>query len=332
MSLPRFEYRSPSSLSEALAAAGGDAVIVAGGTELFVRLKDRIGTPNRVIGIGDIAELKGMDFLETGGLRIGAGTRLAELAEALGTHPRWRSLGDAVLLTSSPLLRNAGTVGGNLCQESRCYFYNQPPIFRKRWESCFKLGGDRCHVVKGGKECYAVYSGDLAGPLMALKATAVVAGMKGKKTVEVGDLFTGLGARPTSVEPGEILTEIALSALPAAAGFNYQKLRLRDTIDYPLMGISLLLEFAPAEPRTCLEARLVLSATGPAPVLIPEVGELLKGKPINEKLIEEAGELVRKKAHPVANTASTPKYRRDMVPVLVRRAFHQAAERAGRSI
>ena len=331
MTLPRFEYLNPSTLADALSMAGGESVFVAGGTDLFVRMKERITAPKRVIGLGNIAGLRSAEHLPDGGLRIGAAITLTDLAETLADRPQWRGLKNAIELTSSPLLRNAGTVGGNLCQEGRCYYYNQPPIFRKRWPLCFKLGGDRCHVIKGSDVCHAVYSGDLAGPLMAMKATVTIAGPGGTKKIEVGDFFTGSGLRPVRLAADEILTEIGIPKPPLSCGFSYQKLRLRDTIDYPLLGISLFLEFDPeAKVRRCLEARLVLNAAGPVPLVVPEVGQLLSGQVLTEKQAAEVGQVVRKMAHPVANTASTPRYRREMVEVLTRRAFQQALDQAGK--
>lgn len=333
MSLPRFAYLAPSTLSEALSLGGKNSVFVAGGTDLFVRMKERLAMPKEIIGIENIAELCGIDYLADGGLRIGAATLLADLVEAISAHPEWRCFGDAVRLTSSPLLRNAGTLGGNLCQETRCYYYNQPPIFRKRWEPCFKLGGDKCHVVKGGTDCYAVYSGDLAGPLMVMKASAAIVSPRGKRQVDIADLFSGSGIRTTILESDEILTEIIIPKLPGSAGFTYQKLRLRDTTDYPLLGISLFLEFdAPVEGKRCRDVRIVLSATGPSPLLVQEAARLLNGQVLTEKLVQEASEVVKKMATPVANAASSPQYRRDMVPVLTRRAFQQVLEQVGLSV
>ncbi len=330
MSLPRFAYLAPATLSEALALAGADDMFVAAGTDLFVRMKERICTPGRVIGLDKIAELQGVDYSAEGGLRIGAATTLADLAEATSKIPSFQGFCDAIHLTSSPLLRNAGTIGGNLCLETRCLYYNQPPVFRKRWPLCLKLGGDICHAVKGSKTCHAVYSGDLAGILMVMNASATIAGRERSRQVAIEDLFTGSGLRPTVLSPGEILTEILIPNTPRHSGFSYQKLRLRDTLDFPILGVSLFMEFDPPEEgRRCRDARLVLSATGPSPLAIPEVGPMLKGREPTEKQIEEIGLLVKKAAAPVANTASSPKYRRDMIPVLTRRTFHSILHQKG---
>ena len=327
MSLPRFEYLTPSTLSEALSLTAKDTAFVSGGTDLFVRMKERLCLPKRLVGLGDVEELRGIKSLPNGDLRIGAATTLTDLADAFSAMPGGEGLRDAVCLTASPLLRNSGTVGGNLCQESRCTYYNQPPIFRKHWPLCFKLGGNICHVVKGGKTCYAVYSGDLAGTLMALKATVTIAGPRGTRDVDLGNFFTGSGIRPTVMEPDEILVEVRITKLPSFFGFSYQKLRLRDTIDFPLLGISLFMEFdSPKDGRQCTDARFVLNAAGPSPLVIAEAEAQFKGRVVTGEMAVEAGLLVQKMAKPVANTASSPRYRKAMIPVLTRRALQSALE------
>ncbi len=331
MSLPRFAYLAPFTSAEALSLAGEDSLFVGAGTDLFVRMKERLCKPTRLIWLENIADLRGVTVSASGEVCIGAATTLTDLAEAVSGNPRLRGLRDAIHLTSSPLLRNTGTIGGNLCQETRCSYYNQPPIFRKRWPLCHKLGGDRCHVVKGSETCHAVYSGDLAGPFMALQATVTIASPRGSQKIDMEDFFTGSGLRPTVLASDEILTEIRIPNPPRSAGFSYQKLRLRDTIDFPILGISLYLELDGAtEGSRCRDARLVLSAAGPLPLIIDAAGQALKGKVVTEKQAEEIGLLVRKMAKPVANTASSPAYRREMITVLIRRALVGALEQAGR--
>lgn len=322
MSLPRFEFVAATSVEEACSLAGPDSMFVAGGTDLFVSMKQRIHTPGRLIGLAEIAELRGVSPTEEGGLRIGSATTVATLADWTSARPEWAGLGGAAKKTSSPLLRNAGTVGGNLCLDSRCSFYNQPPIFRTRWGPCLKLGGETCHAVRRSTTCHAVYSGDLAGPLMAWAATATLAGPAGMRTAPVDDLFTGEGIRPLCLEPGEILVAIDIPKPPPFLRFSYQKLRLRDTLDFPLMGVSLFLELdGPGAGARCRNARVVLNAAGPAPLLVPEARDLLEGRAPTEELAGELGALVRGSARPVGNTAAGAGYRVNMIPVLVRRAL-----------
>lgn len=326
MSLPRFVFVAAASVEEACALVERDGMFLAGGTDLLVSMKQRIRTPGRLIGLGNIAELQGVTTTEDGGLRIGAATTITALAEWASARSEWATLGEAAGKTSSPLLRNAGTVGGNLCLDSRCTFYNQPAIFRQRWGPCLKFGGDVCHAVRRSPTCHAVYSGDLAGPLMAWAATATVAGRAGRRTVSVADLFTGDGIRPLCLEPEEILIAIDIPKPPPFARFSYQKLRLRDTLDFPLMGVAVFLELdGPAADARCRDARVVLNAAGPAPLLVPEAGDLLVGRVPSEDLAADVGAVLRARAHPVGNTAAGAGYRAKMIPVLARRALRNVS-------
>jgi len=329
VSLPKFTYQAPSSLAEALSAAGEGTAFAAGGTDLFVRMKGRLHTPGKVIGLQGIDELRKIRRDDDGALRVGSGVTLTELAEDPQVRANAPWLRQAIDQTASPLLRHAGTLGGNLCQESRCSHYNQPPIFRKRWGPCFKVGGDVCHVAKGSDTCYAVYAGDLAGPLMAAQASVTFASSSSTREIPLVELFSGVGIRPLALASGELLTEVRIPAVPRDAALSYQKLRLRDTIDYPLAGVSAFLELdGEREGARCREARLVLSAVGPCPVLVVEAEEALRGQELTRERLDEAAGLVQKRARPVANAAASPSYRREMVKVLARHALNDALQRA----
>ncbi len=322
MSLPRFTYTAATSVEEACSLAGSGTMFLSGGTDLLVSMKQRIHAPARLVGLAGIPELHGVAETQAGGLRIGAATTITQLAEWALTVPRWSALGDAALKTSSPLLRNTGTVGGNLCLDTRCSFYNQPAIFRARWGACLKLGGDVCHAVRRSTTCHAVYSGDLAGPLMAWGATATVAGPAGTRTLPVEHLFTGDGARPCALASDEILVRVELPQPPPYARFSYQKLRLRDSIDFPLMGVSLFAAFdGPGAGARCRGCRIVLNAAGPAPVVVHEAGGLLDGAVPTEELAADLAPLLRAEARAVGNTAAGAGYRIEMIEVLVRRAL-----------
>jgi 4-hydroxybenzoyl-CoA reductase subunit beta len=329
VSLPKFTYQSACSVADALSAAGEGTAFVAGGTDLLVRMKGRLQTPGKVIGLQGIEELRGIRLDDDGALHIGAAVTLTNLAEDPQVQAQSPWLREAIEQTASPLLRHAGTLGGNVCQESRCSHYNQPPIFRKRWGPCFKLGGAVCHVAKGGDSCYAVYAGDLAGPLIAAQASVTLASPSGTREIALAGLFSGAGIRPLALAADEILTAVRIPPLPPTAAISYQKLRLRDTIDYPLAGVSafLVVDGGSAGAR-CREARLVLSAVGPRPVLVEEAGEALRGEDLTPQRRDEAAGLVQRRARPVANAASSPSYRREMVRVLARHALARALERA----
>jgi 4-hydroxybenzoyl-CoA reductase subunit beta len=322
VSLPRFAYSAATSVEEACAFAAPDTMFVAGGTDLLVGMKQRIQAPARLIGLAGIPELRGVAYAEDCALRIGAAATITELADWALAAPESAALGEAALKTSSPLLRNAGTVGGNLCLDTRCSFYNQPPIFRARWGPCLKAGGDVCHAVRRSRTCHAVYSGDLAGPLIAWGARATIAAAAGRRTIPLEDLFTGDGLHPLSLESDEILVEIEVPTPPPHTRFSYQKLRLRDSFDFPLMGVSLFLQLDGSRAGAlCRNARVVLSAAGPAPVVVREAGDLLVGRDPTEELAADLAARLRARAQAVGNTATSATYRRDMIEVLVRRAL-----------
>ena len=189
-----------------------------------------------------------------------------------------------------------------------------------------KIGGKICHVVKKSDICHAVYSGDLAAPLIALDARVRIAGDRGKNETDLQNFFTGSGVKPNILKYNEILTEICIPAMPQNAGFSYRKLRLRDTVDFPLLGVAVFIQLDGKDGK-CRKVRLVLGAVGPAPLVVEEASGLMRGKRITSKLIDEVAAAACKVAHPVDNTASSPRYRRQMMPLFIRQAFDEALAR-----
>jgi 4-hydroxybenzoyl-CoA reductase subunit beta len=299
---------------------------LAGGTDLLVAMKARISCPDPLIDLNSISELKGIKWDKKRGLRVRALTTLTQLKENPIVQKHFPILSQTVPLVSTPQLQNMGTVGGNLCLNTRCYYYNQSVFLKKRWEPCFKIGGMTCHVVKGGDSCYAVYSGDMAPLLIALGAKVRVVGNHSTREIELRRFFSGSGIKPNILKFNEILTEILIPVAPERSGFSYQKLRLRNTMDFPLLGVSVFLHLEGRDGR-CKDIRLVLGAVGPSPLVVDEVAQLVEGKDITPKLIEEVSQVAWKAAHPVANTASSPKYRREMVRVLTKNAIEEALNR-----
>lgn len=323
MSLPKFEYFAPKTLAGALSLQKIGGKFLAGGTDLFVAMKQRICSPERLIDLGAVSGLKKIQWTRKDGLRIGAGTTLTHLQQSPQVKRHFPALNQIITLVSTPQLRNMGTIGGNLCLDTRCYYYNQPPLLKKRWEPCLKIGGEVCHAVKGGDTCFSVYSGDMAAPLMALGARVKIAGSGGIEELELKDLFSGSGIKPNILKPDEILTEITIPNPPEHSGLSYRKLRLRETMDFPLLGIAVKVRLDEID-GLCRDFRLVLGAAGPAPMVVEEAGEIARGKTITPKLIEDVSDVVLKTTHPVANTAGEPKYRRQMVPVLTGQAVNEA--------
>ena len=290
-------------------------------------MKQRTCRPDRLIDLGAVSSLKKIRWNRKDGLRVGSRTTLTHLEENPHVKKHFPTLSRIITLVSTPPLRNMGTIGGNLCLDSRCYYYNQPSLLKKRWEPCLKMGGQVCHVVKGGNSCLAVYSGDMAAPLIALGARVKVVGPDGDtKELELKDLYSGSGIRPNVLKFNEILTEIVIPNPPKYSGLSYQKLRLRDTMDFPLLGIAVMVCLDKPHGK-CLDFRMVISAVGPTPMVVEEAREIMCGKVITPELTEEVIQVAQKMAHPVANTAAEPRYRREMVPVLTRQAIQEALDR-----
>jgi 4-hydroxybenzoyl-CoA reductase subunit beta len=326
MGLPKFQYVAPRNVAKAISLQKKSGKFLAGGTDLFVAMKERISCPDPLIDLNSISELMRIEWDKKKRLRVGALTTLTQLKENSIVQKHFPILSQTVPLMGTPQLQNMGTVGGNLCLDTRCYYYNQSAFFKKRWEPCFKIGGKTCHVVKGGDSCYAVYSGDMAPPLIALGAKVKVMGDHSARELGLQRFFSGSGIKPNILKFNEILSEILIPVPPEHSGVSYQKLRLRETIDFPLLGVSVFLHLEERDGR-CKDIRIVLSAVGPSPLVVEEAAPLMREKEITPKLIEEVSQIAWKVAHPVANTASSPKYRREMVRVLTKNAIQEALSR-----
>lgn len=328
MRLPKFEHLQPEFLEEALdllSEHGGEAKVIAGGTDLLVSMKQRLLTPRYLLNLKGLAEL---DFIKEDkegkeGLRIGALTRLATIVKSPLVREKFPVLAQAAGYVSAPPLQNMGTLGGNLCLNTRCFFYNQSLSWRQGRPLCFKMGGEMCHAVKGSDHCYSVYRGDLAPVLIALGASATLAKKDSQRVIPLLDLYTGKGEEPIALEAGEILTEVEIPAPSASWGGDYQKLRYRGAMDFPLVGVAAVLNW---NGESCARARVVLTAVASAPVVVEEASELLEGQKPDEKAIAGAAEAIYKAARPVANVGSTPHYRRKMARVMAKRAITNAAQ------
>lgn len=338
MRLPKFEHLQPESLREALdllSEHGEEVKATAGGTDLLVSMKQRLLTPRYLLNLKGLA---GLDFIREDkeskeGLRLGALTRLATIVKSPLVREKFPVLAQAAGYVSAPPLQNMGTLGGNLCLNTRCFFYNQSLSWRQARPLCFKMGGEMCHAVKGSDHCYSVYRGDLAPVLIALGARVTLAKKDSQRVIPLLELYTGKGEEPIALEAGEILTEVEIpgpapdcksgksSLTTASWGGDYQKLRYRGAMDFPLVGVAAVLNW---NGESCTRARVVLTAVASAPVVVEEANELLEGQKPDEKAIARAAEAVYKAAHPVANVGSTPPYRRKMARVMAKRAITNA--------
>ncbi len=331
MTLPKFDYAEPKSLRQAsalLRQQRGKAMLIAGGTDLLQALKNRLKTPALLVDLKNIPRLDHISYSEKTGLQIGAMVSLRQLANSAVIKEKYPMLVEAALAVGTAQLQAMGTVGGNLCQDSLCQFYDRSPMARLMLEPCLKLGGHVCHAVSGSNKCWANYSGDLAPALLALHARVTIADSTEKKKIPLSKLYSDDGKRPTRLRAGQILTEIHVPPPAPHSGSAYLKLRLRKTIDYALLGVALYLSMEDGD-AVCKDIALALTGVGKAPFLVKEA-EQLKGKQVGDAEIAQVAEAAFKQAHPLSNIGGlTPAYRKEMVRVYVRKAFGVALESAG---
>jgi 4-hydroxybenzoyl-CoA reductase subunit beta len=332
MKLPAFDYQRPQTSAEAcglLRAGGREAQPIAGGTELVLALQNRQKTTRLLVDLSGIAGLDQIRYSAETGLHIGSMVTLRQLAEHPDVRCYYPLLAQAAASAGSPQIQSMGTIGGNVCQDTCCQYFNRSSGARRTFEPCHKLGGSVCHVVPGSQECWATYAGDIAPALIALGATLWIAGADAERRIPVRDLFSGDGARAHTLREGEIVT--AIDVPPAAtslAGQTYAKLRQRGTLDYGMLAVAARVELD--DTLECRTLRVVLTGIDRKPVEITETQHAERA-PLTASAIRDVAEAARKSAHPMKNLCELPpSYRRQMVDVFVESAVTQAAAAAGK--
>jgi len=326
LSLPEFKLLRPRTLEEALATLdthAGNIRVLAGGTDLIPSMRQKLFEPQSVLDLRAIAELRGIRPQADGGLEIGALTSIRSLERSAFLREHFPVLTEAAATIASPVLRNMGTIGGNICLDTRCLWYNQSLTWRKGCGFCIKKDGDLCHVAPGGTKCWAAFSGDTPPALLCLNAEVEIASVAGRRRIALNDFYTGSGDNYRRLQPNELVTRVFLPASMADYHGVYRKLRVRGSIDYPLAGVAVAMKRTNGHIR---DARVAITAVNPAPVLIPNVSELLADKNLDETLAQMAGDLAARVSKPLTTSALTPEYRREMIRVFTKRALLAAAE------
>ena len=321
--LPPFRYHRPTSVDEAVALLGehaGDVMPVAGGTDLIPNMKHRLFEPGHLVALKGIADMKGIVEAD-GHLRIGAAETLAAVAADATVRGRFPALADAAGHVAGPQLRNMGTLGGNLCLDTRCTYYNQSEFWRQALGYCLKKDGTVCHVTKVGKKCVAAHSADTPPVLMVLGAVAVLVGPEGRREIPVRDFFLADGISNTRRDAGELVTEVRIPLAAAARRSAYAKLRQRKSIDFPLLTVAVSADLEPEGTVRSLEG--VVTALGSRPRELSGWTEVAQGRSLDDELVAELAERAHKQCHPLENIIVDPEWRRAMVPVYVRRALEQ---------
>ncbi|MEM9381349.1 MAG: FAD binding domain-containing protein [Planctomycetota bacterium] len=331
--LPEFDLREPTDVDDVvalLAEHADQAMVVAGGTDLLPNMKHGLFEPKVVVSLARVEAMRGIEVVPGGGLRVGATATLAELAAHGDVQERAPTLAQAASLVAGPQLRSMGTAGGNVMLDTRCQWYNQTHFWRKSLGYCLKKDGTVCHVVAGGRKCVAAASNDTAPTLMTLGATLHFRTQEGEVSMPIDDLWKADGIWNKAVGRDALLTHITVP--PQADGHRgaYGKLRDRGSIDYPLFGCAVRLDL---DGDTVADADVACVALVARPLRIKRVLETLEGKRVGSPEFEEAaqavGDLAYKQAKPMDNIPGDATYRREMVPVYVRRTILAAAAGTG---
>ena len=315
MRLPWFEFRAPRSIAEAakiLAGEGPQAMLIAGGTDLIPNMKRRHQSPKTLVSLRRVAELKQRNGA------LGAGLTLSELVHDGAVRQNYRGLWQAAAQVATVHLRNMGTLGGNLCLDTRCTYYNQNHEWRKAIDFCLKKDGDICWVATASKRCVAVSSTDTAPALIALGAKVKLVSAQGEREVPLAALYNNDGIDYLTRRADEILTEVSI---PSGWTSSYWKLRRRGAFDFPVLGVAAAVKLA--RDGTVQEARIALGAAASRPFLVDKGSEFLKGKKLTDEAIAEAGSLVASRAKPMDNTDLDLYWRKDVVSNFVGYALRE---------
>ena len=320
MRLPWFEYRAPRSVAEAariLAGEGPGAMLIAGGTDLLPNMKRRHQSPQTLVSLRRVGELK--NAVNGSGLRLGAALTLTEVTGTAAVRENYRGLWQAAAQVATPHLRNMGTLGGNLCLDTRCTYYNQNYEWRKAIDFCMKVDGETCWVATASKRCLAVSSTDTAPALISLGAKIRLVSVSGEREVALGDLYRNDGIEYLRRKPDEILTEVLLPK-PDGWKSTYWKLRRRGSFDFPLLGVAAAVRQAPD--GSVEEARLILGAVSSHPLTIKAEPGLV-GKKLTDENIAQVGELAESRAKPMDNTDMDLRWRKHVVADFVGYALRE---------
>lgn len=324
MRLPRFAYFDPKTLPEALSMLSKDptARVLAGGTDLLVNMKHKVESPAALVNIKAIGDLDGVEQ-KNGTLRIGARTSLKRVYQHPLVADRMPALAQASAAVGSYHHQVMGTLAGNLCQQNRCKYYNQSRAWRSSRPTCFKAGGEICHVMNKEKVCHSCYCGDVAPALLVLDARIELAGPAGTREIPLAELYSGEGKSPLTVKPGEILTRVLIPAEAGEGLSGYLKFANRGSIDFAIVGL------AYRASKSGRDIRVAFTAVDCKPLRADKVEAFLKGKPLNTDTVAEAAALAAKAAKPVRTSVYSPNFKRRMMGQLLKDALSEVSRRSG---
>ena len=323
--LPDFNYLRPKSLKEAtrvLADLGTDAMLVAGGTDVYPKMKRGQFTPRHLISLRNLRELKGIRQSKEG-LWIGAGENLTTVANHRLIAKHFPALAHAAESVSTPQLRNMGTIGGNVFVDTRCNYYDQTFFWRQAVGFCMKKDGDICLVAPGSSKCLAIASSDTAPVLVSLGTEAVLVSPNGERRMKLENLYRDDGIDYLAKAKDEVLKGLFVPRESLRRRNVYLKLRRRGSFDFPILGVAATMDTG--ERGECRHARVVLTAVASAPKVVAEASTLLQGNKITKELIDAVADAAAKISHPLDNADLDYWYRKRMAKVYTQRALAQVA-------
>jgi|TARA_Y100000294_G_scaffold32397_1_gene27834 4-hydroxybenzoyl-CoA reductase beta subunit len=321
--LPKFEYVEPKSIEEACSILSDEssAKILAGGTDLLANMKHRVEVPSV---LANIKRISGLDFIrqDNGAIRIGALTPLKRLYKTTLVTEKVPALSSAAASVGSYHHQTMGTLGGNLCQQNRCKYFNQSQWWRSAREPCFKAGGGICHVVNKKEICYSSYCGDMAPILLVMNAKVVLANKGDSREISLQSLFSGDGKTPLDTKKGEILTEIVIPEEALNSFSTYSKFANRESIDFPIVGAAI---WSSVQRK---EHRVSFTAVDRKPIRARNIESVLKGRDLSEEIVEEVAGLASKEAALVKSSNYAPSYKRRLMEGLLRSTLKEAMRRS----
>jgi 4-hydroxybenzoyl-CoA reductase subunit beta len=312
--MPELHLGRPRRVDDAIAMRRNspNSRFIAGGTDLLVNVRHGISTPSLLIDLSAIDELAEIG-IDDQGTRIGAAVTIAALARDPTVAASYRAVAQAAEAVAGPGHRVLGTVGGNLCLDTRCIFYNQSEWWRRANDYCLKHRGDVCHVAPQGQRCHAAFTGDLAPALLVLGAEVEIASVHGRRRIPLDELYVEDGRAHLALADGELVVAVNLARTPPPSA--YAKVRVRGAIDYPLAGVAVALA---AREGAVTSLRIALTGTNSRPFVVTGTDALI-GRPIDDRALHDIDRLVQKQVQPMRTTVASAHYRRLAAAGLARR-------------
>lgn len=320
--MPEFTLHRPTAIEEAVKLQNEThgALYVAGGTDMIVNVRRGIEQPAALIDLSAISKLQEI-VEDKEGLHIGSGVSLETISTDGRIKKDFTAVAEAAASVAGPTHQSYGTIGGNLCLDTRCLFYNQSEWWRKSNNYCLKKNGSVCHVAPGGKRCFAAFSGDIAPAALVHNAQVELIGPNGPRRISLSDFYRNDGMNHVAIKPGELLTVLHLPKSERGIPSTYEKARVRGAIDFPLAGAAVWIK---QSDKKIDELRIALTAVNPYPHLVKGL-EKFSGDKLGDAALNEIAEMVQSQAKPMLTTTVKPWYRRRVIGAIARQLTKKLA-------